>query len=229
MSNICIIPARGGSQRIPRKNIREFCGRPIIAYSIEAALTSGAFDEVMVSTDDEEIAAIAKQCGAKVPWMRSKETSGSAVPMREVIREVLAEYSVREREFDYACMVYATAPLISSGDLAVSAKAVYGAYSSLIAVAQDSNPMERSMYLNNGYLQQMYPLDHDRPTNLFQPTYHHAEHFWWVAVNKFKIRLDLWLEDTGAYIVPEYRVCKIDTLADWTHAEAKFKALEVLG
>jgi pseudaminic acid cytidylyltransferase len=229
VNNICIIPARGGSQRIPRKNIKEFCGKPIIAYSIEAALASRAFDEVMVSTDDKEIAALSKQLGARVPFMRSPESSGPDVPMVEVVREVLSEYSVREREFDYACMVYATAPMILAEDLSKSARQIYGAYAAMIAVAQDANPIERTMHIHAGRLMRSYPLDHDQSSIKFAPTYHHAEHFWWIAVNKFKISLDLWPDNTTAYIIPESRVAKIDTLEDWALAEAKYKLREVLG
>ena len=113
MKNICIIPARGGSKRIPRKNIKTFMGKPIIAYSIEAALQSGLFDEVMVSTDDEEIAEIACGYGAKVPFMRSAETSNDYAGTADVILEVLEMYKERGREFDTVCCIYSTAPFVT--------------------------------------------------------------------------------------------------------------------
>ena len=117
MKNLCIIPARGGSKRIPRKNVKDFLGKPIIAYSIEAALKSGLFDEVMVSTDDPEIATIAKQYGASVPFMRSAETVNDFATTADVLNEVLSEYKKRGQVFDNMCCIYATAPLIVSQDI----------------------------------------------------------------------------------------------------------------
>ena len=113
MANICIIPARGGSKRIPRKNIKDFLGKPIITYSIEAAIDSRLFDEVMVSTDDLEIAEVAKSFGAKVPFMRSEKNSDDFSGTFEVINEVLMEYINQNREFDYLCCLYPTAPFVS--------------------------------------------------------------------------------------------------------------------
>lgn len=113
MSNVAIIPARGGSKRIPKKNIKEFCGKPILAYSIEAAIQSNLFDEVMVSTDDEEIAEIAKQYGAKVPFKRSEETSSDFAILNDVINEVLQCYKNEGRYFDNGCCILSTAPFIN--------------------------------------------------------------------------------------------------------------------
>ena len=114
MKNLCIIPARGGSKRIPRKNIKEFLGKPIIAYSIETAIETGLFDEVMVSTDDMEIAEVAKQYGAKVPFMRSAETASDFASTADVLKEVIANYKELGKEFDNFCCFYATAPLVQS-------------------------------------------------------------------------------------------------------------------
>ena len=110
---LAVITARGGSKRIPRKNIKDFCGKPIIAYSIEAALESNIFDEVMVSTDDEEIKEIALKYGAKVPFMRSEETSNDMAMTHEVILEVLRVYREAGIEFEYVCCIYPTAPFIT--------------------------------------------------------------------------------------------------------------------
>src|SRR5438309_10241806 len=114
MSAVAIITARGGSKRIPRKNVRLFLGRPIIAYSIEAALGSGLFDEVMVSTDDDEIAAIARSEGATVPFMRSAKMSDDHATTAEVLHEVLGQYRALGREFDFACCLYPTAPFVTA-------------------------------------------------------------------------------------------------------------------
>lgn len=117
MSRLAIITARGGSKRIPKKNIREFCGKPILAYSIEAALSSGLFDHVMVSTDDEEIAQIAEKYGAEVPFFRSEATSGDFATTNDVLAEVLAEYEKRGMHFDIACCIYPTAPFVTAQKL----------------------------------------------------------------------------------------------------------------
>src|SRR6266487_4283794 len=114
MNTIAIIPARGGSKRIPRKNVKLFCGKPIIAYSIEVSLATGLFDEVMVSTDDEEIAAIAKQYGANVPFMRSEKNANDFATTLDVIKEVIASYQNIERSFKYGCCIYPTAPFVTS-------------------------------------------------------------------------------------------------------------------
>ena len=117
MKSVAIITARGGSKRIPHKNIKEFCGKPIIAYSIEAALKAGCFDEVMVSTDDEKIAEIAEMYGAKVPFMRSKENSDDFASTRDVIFEVLKQYEEEGQVFDCVCCIYPTAPFITAESL----------------------------------------------------------------------------------------------------------------
>ena len=114
MSSIAIITARGGSKRIPHKNIKPFLGKPIIAYSIEAAIASGCFEEVMVSTDDEKIAEIAREYGASVPFMRSAENADDFSTTRDVVKEVLKQYAEIDREFDYACCIYPTAPFITA-------------------------------------------------------------------------------------------------------------------
>ena len=116
-SSIAIITARGGSKRIPRKNIKEFCGKPIISYSIEAALQSGLFEEVMVSTDDEEIAAVARAAGAQVPFMRSSASAGDYASTDDVLLEVLMAYREQGREFDTFCCLYPTAPFVTAGKL----------------------------------------------------------------------------------------------------------------
>ena len=117
MKRLAIITARGGSKRIPKKNIREFCGKPIIGYSIQAAKDAGVFDTVMVSTDSEEIAAIAKQEGAEVPFLRSEETSGDFATTSDVILEVLLQYEARGEVFDEVCCIYPTAPFVTAEKL----------------------------------------------------------------------------------------------------------------
>ena len=146
MKNIAIIPARGGSKRIPRKNIKPFMGKPIIAYSIEAALESGLFDEVMVSTDDEEIAMVARQYGAKVPFMRSAVTANDYATMENVIEEVLKCYQEKQIYFDCFCCILSTAPFLTANTLCRSNKMFLdGSFDSLIPVLAYSYPIQRAL------------------------------------------------------------------------------------
>lgn len=150
MKNLAIITARGGSKRIPRKNIRNFLGKPIIAYSIEAALRSGAFEEVMVSTDDDEIAEISLEFGAKVPFKRSAETSNDTATTTDVIIEVLEEYKKRGMNFDYACCLYPTAPFVRPESLKEGLEAMLREGSdAAIPVVKFSYPIQRALEVNN--------------------------------------------------------------------------------
>lgn len=146
MKNLCIIPARGGSKRIPRKNIKPFMGKPIIAYSIEAALNSGLFDEVMVSTDDEEIADIAKQYGAKVPFYRSTETANDFATTVDVLEEVVRMYIDMGDEFDNMCCLYATALFVTAEKLKEAYEhQINNKYNSVMTVVRYSYPIQRSL------------------------------------------------------------------------------------
>ena len=156
MSNIAIITARGGSKRIPKKNIKEFCGKPIIAYSIEAALDSGIFDEVMVSTDSEEIKAVAEKYGAKVPFMRSEATSNDFATTADVILEVLEEYRKVGRLFDAFTCIYPTAPFVTGSKLAEAAGLLNGA-DAVISVVRYSFPPQRAFIVRNGNIAFQYP------------------------------------------------------------------------
>src|SRR5436305_288488 len=153
MSAVAIITARGGSKRIPRKNIRLFLGRPIIAYSIEAALQSDLFDEVMVSTDDDEIIAIAREHGAEVPFRRSAQMSDDHATTAEVLGEVLGQYRERGRTFDYACCIYPTAPFVTAEKLRHAfAELVASGAEAVLPVAQFSFPIWRAFRMDEGRL-----------------------------------------------------------------------------
>ena len=151
MSRIAIIPARGGSKRIPRKNIKEFCGKPILAYSIEAALNSNLFDEVMVSTDNNEIAEIAKQYGASVPFLRSAETANDFAILKDVLNEVLAKYKELEKSFDEVCCILPTAPLVETVDIIKSHEILEREKCvSVVPVVKYSYTIFRSLKIENG-------------------------------------------------------------------------------
>lgn len=223
MKNICIIPARGGSKRIPRKNVRLFLGKPIIAYSIEAAISSGCFDEVMVSTDDEEIARIAIQYGANVPFMRSDDTANDYATLADVVKEVLDKYSSQGIYFDNMCCILATSPLLRSDDiLSGYNKLRHSDFSSIVPVVQFSYPIQRSFKIDElGELSYIWPEYSKSRSQDLSPSYHDAGSFYWHEVSR-------WLSGDihrGAIIVDESTVQDIDTEQDWMLAELKYQLL----
>ena len=223
MKNIAKIPARGGSKRIPRKNIKPFMGKPILAYSIEAALQSGLFEEVMVSTDDEEIAEVARQYGAKVPFMRSETTANDYATTNDVLEEVIRIYAKQGRTFDYMCCLYATAPLVRPGDLADAFNRLRkGNYKNLYPVVEFSYPIWRCLDVaEDGTMSRHWP-EYERSRSQDLPkTYHDSGTFYWYDMAK-------WSADegsTGAIILPETHVQDIDNETDWLLAELKYKLL----
>ena len=223
MSSVAIITARGGSKRIPKKNIKEFCGKPIIAYSIEAALASGAFDEVMVSTDSEEIKAVAEQYGAKVPFMRSEATSGDFATTADVIEEVLDTYKDMGKEFDSFACVYPTAPFVTAEKLSEAAKLLDGA-DAVLSVVKFSFPPQRAFVIRDGNVAFQYPQYERARSQDLEPIYHDCGQFYMCMVEPFREKHSLILPKTRPYILPEEDVQDIDTMSDWEIAEAKFKA-----
>lgn len=227
---ICIIPARGGSKRIPRKNIKSFLGKPVIAYSIDAALRSGIFEEVMVSTDDEEIAEIARQYGASVPFMRSSETANDYAGTEDVISEVIERYRALGQEFETICCIYATAPFVKSERL-------YKAYGKLnentdaaFSVVSYSYPIQRSLRINkNGYVEMKFPQYLDARTQDLEETYHDAGQFYFVKTDSFFKEKTLWCRRTAPIILSELEVQDLDTETDWQLAELKYQHLMMTG
>ena len=186
MSSICIITARGGSKRIPKKNIKEFCGKPIIAYSIEAALASKLFDEVMVSTDSEEIAAVARHYGAKVPFMRSEKTSDDFATTADVLREVITEYGKRGQKFDIMCCIYPTAPFVTGDKLRQAyGKFVEAEADMLQPVVAFSFPPQRAFVVRDGLLAYRYPEHANARSQDLESWYHDAGQFYFWEVKVF--------------------------------------------
>lgn len=226
MKSIAIITARGGSKRIPRKNIKEFCGKPIIAYSIEAALKSGAFDEVMVSTDSEEIAEIAKQYGAKVPFMRSEETSNDYATSSDVLCEVIARYEEMGMNFDYGCCIYPTAPFITADKLINAMRTIEENKSdSLIPVVAFSFPPLRGVVVENERIHMKWPEYTNSRSQDLEKIYHDCGQFYAFNIQKFKNNKSFWAGDVSYIEIPEAEVQDIDTLEDWELAEIKYKFL----
>ncbi len=227
MSRVAIITARGGSKRIPRKNIKEFCGKPILAYSIEAALRSNLFDEVMVSTDDEEIASIAKQYGASVPFMRSEKTSNDFATTEDVLVEVLSEYKKIGKEFSEVCCIYPTAPFVTSEKL-VNAQDILEKNSgadSVMPVVQFSFPPQRGLVVKNNSLAYMYPENATKRSQDLEPIYHDCGQFYFCKTESLLKYNDVVGKATLPLIVSELEVQDIDNLSDWAIAEMKYKAM----
>ncbi|WP_321307498.1 pseudaminic acid cytidylyltransferase [Marinifilum fragile] len=221
MKNLAIIPARGGSKRIPRKNVKIFLGKPIIAYSIEAALDSGLFDEVMVSTDDEEIADVAIKYGAKVPVLRSKNTSDDFATLADVMEEVVEYYKGEQKIYDSCCCILPTAPLLKFStlkegfDLLVSNN-----FDSVKPIVQFSYPIQRALKFNEGTVEMINPeLLRTRSQDL-EAAYYDAGQFYW-----FRPQVGLSGTKKGAIVISEKFVQDIDTLEDWELAELKYKFL----
>ncbi|HVX26653.1 MAG TPA: pseudaminic acid cytidylyltransferase [Parafilimonas sp.] len=225
MSNIAIIPARGGSKRIPRKNVKEFCGKPIIAYSIEAALASNLFDEVMVSTDDGEIAEVAKQYGAKVPFKRSEETSNDFAILNDVINEVLKCYKNEGREFEYGCCILSTAPFINKEKLKKAFELlINNGFDSVRPIVKFSYPIQRAFRLLANDSVEIFNPEHFKTRSQdLEPAYHDAGQFYWFKTDKM-----LSGNFKGGMIIEEIEAQDIDTLDDWKIAELKMQLIPLL-
>ena len=224
MKSIAVITARGGSKRIPRKNIRPFCGKPIIEYSIEAALKSGVFDEVMVSTDDAEIAEIAKNAGAKVPFMRSAENAGDMAATHEVLLEVLAEYEKLGEHFDMVCCIYPTAPFLTAEKLkeCVEKMQESGA-DGVVPVVSYSFPPQRCFVIEDGKVAYKWPENRLKRSQDLEPFYHDCGQFYMLRVEPFKQEKSMVLKNTVPYVMNEMEVQDIDNEEDWKLAETKFR------
>ena len=226
MKTLAMITARGGSKRIPRKNIKEFNGKPIIAYSIEAALSSGVFDEVMVSTDDDEIAEIAKKYGAKVPFFRSEKTANDFATTVDVIEEVLNTYKERGEEFDIFCCIYPTAPFITAKRLKDAVEELSKSDAdSLIPVVRFSYPPQRAMEIHDGKLVFRQPENLSKRSQDLEPHFHDAGQFYVVRSESFFKNRGIMVGDILPMELSELEVQDIDNEVDWKLAELKYNLL----
>lgn len=224
MRKIAIITARGGSKRIPRKNIREFCGKPILAYSIEAAKESGLFDTVMVSTDDEEIAGIARQYGAEIPFYRSERTANDFAGTNDVLLEVLEEYDKRGEHYDLGCCIYPTAPFVTADKLRDAMRQLEGSDAdTLIPVVPFSYPPQRAMVVKEGRLVFEYPQYLDSRSQDLEPHYHDVGQFYLFYTEAFRQSRKLMVGNILPYVVSEMEVQDIDNQTDWEVAEIKYR------
>ncbi|WP_323027641.1 pseudaminic acid cytidylyltransferase [Gelidibacter japonicus] len=223
MGSLCIIPARGGSKRIPRKNIKDFLGKPIIAYSIEAALKSELFDEVMVSTDDKEIAEIAEKYGAKVPFMRSEANANDFATTYDVIKEVLSYYRKSNIVFGQACCIYPCAPFVSVEKLQEAYQKLK-MFDTVFPVVKYGFPIQRALTKDdNDRLEFFQPkFELSRSQDLIS-SYHDAGQFYWFDIEALDKNKTLMSKKTGAVVLSEMEVQDIDTEIDWKIAELKYK------
>ena len=226
MKKVAIIPARGGSKRIPRKNIKDFLGKPIIAYSIEAALASNLFDEVMVSTDDEEIAEVAKEFGAGVPFMRSPDTSDDYATTYAVLQEVLSNYASTGENFNYACCIYPTAPLVTVSSLQKAYDLLKNeGYDCVFPVVAFSYPVQRSLSFEGNRIMMVWPENEKKRSQDLPKFYHDSGQFYFFNTEVVLREKTLWTSRTGAIQLTDLEVQDIDNELDWTLAELKFKLL----
>lgn len=228
---LAIIPARGGSKRIPRKNIKPFCGKPMIAWSIEAALESGCFDRIIVSTDDEEIAEVARQYGAEVPFMRPLELSDDHTGTIPVIRHAIETINSQGRAVEQACCLYATAPFIQAEDLRRGLEILQGSGGDYaFSVTSYAFPIQRAIRLTpEGRVEMFNPEHFNTRSQDLEEAYHDAGQFYWG-------RADAWLQGKMIFspaslpvMLPRHRVQDIDTPEDWVRAEWLFKAMQARG
>lgn len=233
MSNeksIAIITARGGSKRIPRKNIRPFLGRPIIEYSIRAAKEAGIFSEVMVSTDDQEIAEVARTAGASVPFLRSAKAADDHATTADVIIEVLREYQKAGQEFGTYCCIYPTAPFVTGAKLRQAHQILRRAQATaLIPVVRFGYPIQRALAVQDGFLGFMDPRHVNSRSQDLPPAYHDCGQFYFGQSEAILRTGRLFPEKTVPFILPETEVQDIDHEEDWVIAELKYRLLKESG
>jgi len=224
---LAVITARGGSKRIPRKNVRSFLGRPILAYSVEAARTSGLFDEVMVSSDDEEILELARTLGAATPFKRSAGTSDDTATTADVLLEVLAEYRRQGHEFDRLCCIYPTAPFVSAAKLRqADALLRESGADAVVPVVAFSFPIWRSFKIEGGRIAFNWPENALRRSQDLPKAFHDCGQFYFLRAESFLVQRRLVMDNTAPIIVPEAEAQDIDTEDDWTIAEIKYSRLK---
>ena len=227
MSNLCVIPARGGSKRIPKKNIKSFLGKPIIAYSIEAAIQSKLFTEIMVSTDCQETADIALRYGAKVPFLRSKENSNDFATTYDVIKEIIDEYKKDGVNFENICCIYACAPFVTANNL----KHAYQELSNkqvdtIFPIIEYSFPIQRAVKIHNEKIE-LFNIDHlNTRSQDLEKSYHDAGQFYWMKSENILNKGRIITDNCSGIIITELEGQDIDNEIDWELAELKFKLLK---
>jgi pseudaminic acid cytidylyltransferase len=224
---IAVIPARGGSKRIPRKNIKDFCGKPMISWSIEAAKECGLFDHIFVSTDDQEIAEISESYGASVPFIRPNNLSDDFTSTSDVVEHAYKWCEKNIGHIDYVCCIYATAPFIRSVDIKNCFLEMVETGANIAFTATTFPfPIQRAIKLNSSYRVEMFQPQHlmTRSQDL-ESAYHDAGQIYWSSDMAVKSGMSAFSKDATVFILPRYRVQDIDTIEDWEYAEYLFKVI----
>jgi N-acylneuraminate cytidylyltransferase len=229
--NLAVIPARGGSKRIPRKNIRDFCGQPIIDYSIRAARQAGVFDRIIVSTNCDEIASVARACGADVPFKRPASLSDDFTPTMPVVAHAIDWFSAQQVEFDYVCCIYATAPFLDSEELKQGFLhlASHPRAEFLLPVTSFAFPIFRALQIENENVSMFWPENEQARSQDLPEAYHDAGQFYWGRSSAWSKAKGIYSAQTIPLVIPPHRVQDIDTPADWTRAEMLFEIMNAKG
>lgn len=223
MSAVAIIPARGGSKRIHRKNLKDFLGIPIISYSIETALKSSLFEEVIVSTEDEEIADFAIKMGAHVPFLRSKENANNFASTSDVLEEVLNKLDI---EYKYACCLYPTAPFVTQDILSKAYQILQKQeFDTVFPIVQYSYPIQRSLKVIDNQVSMVWPDNILKRSQDLEPRFHDVGQFYWLTVRRFLKNLKLFTKNSGYVIIDELNAQDIDNETDWKLAEIKYQLM----
>jgi N-acylneuraminate cytidylyltransferase len=221
---LAVIPARGGSKRIPRKNIKLFCGKPMIAWSIESALQSGCFDQVIVSTDDAEIAEVARQCGAQVPFMRPAELSDDYTGTTSVIAHAINWFATQAQMPEQVCCLYATAPFVTAADLRTGLQTLLETDCDYVfSVSSYAFPIQRAIRISKSNRVEMFSPEYfnSRSQDL-EDAYHDAGQFYWGQAKAWLDNKMIFSSASTPQLLPRYRVQDIDTPEDWQFAEYLF-------
>lgn len=230
MNIVAIIPARAGSKRIPGKNIKRFAGQPIIAYSIKAAAASGLFDRVIVSTDSDQIAAVAQSCGAEVPFRRPDRLADDFTPTADVVLHALNWLEANDSLPEYFCCIYAAAPFLQPDYLKDGFERLRAAKdaATAFAVTDFAAPIFRALEIDaDGRIKMIWPEHRDTRSNDLPPAYYDAGQFYWGRSRKFLVEKALFAEKSVPVILPRYLVQDIDTAEDWQTAEYMFEAMKM--
>lgn len=228
---ICIIPARGGSKRIPRKNIKDFWGKPMIAYSIKAALKSGCFDRVIVSTDDLEIAQVAKTFGAEVPFMRPDELANDYAGTLSVIKHAIEWFEEHESKPSEICCLYATAPFVQASSIKQAYKQLQTTQADYcFSVTSFAFPIQRAIKITQQQrIEMFFPEYFNTRSQNLEEAYHDAGQFYWGKAEAFKQLKPIFSEHASPFILPRHLVQDIDTQEDWLRAEMMYQVLHKSG
>jgi len=228
---LCVIPARGGSKRIPRKNIKDFNGKPMIAYSIETALKSNFFDRVIVSTDDQEIAAVAKGYGAEVPFMRPKELADDYAGTLPVIKQAIEWFDNNDQSPTEVCCLYATAPFVQIESLQKAYQQMHDTGAEYCFTATSFPfPIQRAIKVTASNRVEMFQADQfNQRSQDLEEAFHDAGQFYWGSAEAFRAMKPIFSRVSSPYLLPRHLVQDIDTAEDWLRAELMFKVLEASG